>query len=351
MERGNAFDEFASKVLATYHEGEEEFWSDVMTTFLTDSTNGKSEFPRSSLELMGLFIAIDYHRRKFLKDYTTPLGFDINEWKSLNLKDKYYRDAYPIYAFLAIWMEENGLTDSLHSFGDMLRGVVYGIAGYGVLDVIVDGGDFSAVELLTAQKLIAEYETMMLKTFGVTEINLSILQQLRDRFLKAEIKEKSVRGEASPYDKEKPIDCGTKAAHLLTPFMLSLERLGKADLIDTYFEVFNSFGAVIQILDDIKDLEDDISIGHFSYVTLGTRTIPLYKEGYSAKEITNMLLDDQQHLTNIYLTCKKLIKYSNEILLELKDPFLARIVDVTALRLDSFFSKEVGLNITGEIMA
>jgi hypothetical protein len=234
-------------------------------------------------------------------------------------------------------MEEKGLNDNLKSFGDLLRAVIYGIAGYGMLDVIVDGQDFSPVELLTAQTLITEYETLILKTFGVSEVNLSILHRTRSQFLKAEIKEKSLRGKSSPYKKDKPIECGFKAAHLLTPFMLSLEQLGNSSQIDAYFEVFFLFGAVIQILDDLKDLEEDISIGHFSYITLDTDVVSLYRKGSKPKEIAKTLLEDNRHLNSVYNTCKKLIADSNIILKSLDDPILARVVYVTEQRLDSFF--------------
>jgi hypothetical protein len=123
--------------------------------------------------------------------------------------------------------------------------------------------------------------------------------------------------------------------------MLSLEQLGKSNMIDAYFEVFFLFGAVIQILDDLKDLEDDISIGHFSYATLDSDAVVLYKEGRKPKEIAKILLKDNQLMSSIYITCKKLISNSNEILIKLDDPFLAKIVYVTELRLDSFFKKDL----------
>lgn len=342
MSRVNAFDDFASRVLKTYHEGEEEFWDAVMAPFLSD-TNVLTMWKhhKIGLELMDLIKSVDSERKKYLTAYTLPLGFDISKWKSLNMKDEYFKDAYPIYAFLVIWMEDKGLVDNLKSFGDLLRAVVYGIAGYGILDVNVDGKEFSAVELLTAQTLIAEYETLIFKTFGVSEVNLNILHQTRNRFFKAEIKEKFHRGKGSPYEKDKPIECGFKAAHLLTPFMLSLEQLGKSNMIDAYFEVFFLFGAVIQILDDLKDLEDDISIGHFSYATLDSDAVVLYKEGRKPKEIAKILLKDNQLMSSIYITCKKLISNSNEILIKLDDPFLAKIVYVTELRLDSYFKKDL----------
>ncbi|MDA1477226.1 hypothetical protein [Bacillus changyiensis] len=346
MNKMSAFDEFASRVLNTYHMGEKEFWAAVMAPFLSDTnilTMWKHR--KIGIKLLRIFDSLDNERKKFLTEYTLPVGFNISQWESLNKKDEYFRDAYPIYAFLVIWMEENGLAENLNSFDGLLRAVVYGIAGYGILDVQVDEDNFSPVELLTAQMLIAEYETEILRNFGVTEVNLNILHRIRTQFLKAEIKEKSLRGKGSPYEKDKPIECGFKAAHLLTPFMLSLEQLGKSSLIDAYFEVFFSFGAVIQIIDDFKDLVEDISIGHFSYVTLDSEVISLYKKGQKPREIAEKLLEDKKRLNRVYTTCKKLIDNTNNLLKELSDPFLVRIVSVTELRLDSFFKNYLKLEI------
>lgn len=346
MEKLKTFDEFAGKILEMYNRDKEEFWAAVMAPFLSDSTALTLwQHRKIGMEMMSLFGDLDKDAKRLLADYSGTMGFDVTKWKSLKMKDEYFKDAYPIYAFLAIWMGEEGLTDNLNRFGDILRAVAFGIAGYGILDVIVDGNDFSPVELITAHTLISEYETRILKAFGVTEINLGILHNIRDRFLRAEFKEKLLRKKASPYSKDNPKDCGTKAAHLLTPFMMSLECLGRSSLIDAYFDVFFKFGAVIQILDDLKDLEDDLSIGHFSYVTLGTEAISLYNKGQKPRDIANILLGDKEHLHEIYYTCKKLIADANSVLDDLKDPFLARIVYVTDLRLDAFFRKEMKIAI------
>src|SRR4030065_2777057 len=101
-----------------------------------------------------------------------------------------------------------------------------------------DGSPASPVEILPSQALIAEYETLILQVFGVSPINLEVLHRMRSLFLAAEIKEKSQRCKASPYSLDKPEDCGAKGARGVTPFMLSLERLGAAHLIEDYWRGF-----------------------------------------------------------------------------------------------------------------
>ena len=340
----NVFDDFAPRILKLYHENQDEFWDAVMTPFLADSNlTTLFKYRKIGLELMSLFSEIDRERIRFLSEYSTSFEFNLSKWKSLLKKEEYFKDAYPVYAFLVIWMDHMKMNDHLSRFGNLLRSVVYGIAGYGILDVIVDDKQFSPVELLTSLMLVAEYETLILKTFGVNQTNLDILHHIRDQFLRSEIKEKFTRGNSSPYKKGFPIECGFKAAHLLTPFMLSLEHLGKSANIDPYFEVFFLFGAVIQILDDLKDIEDDLSIGHFSYITLGSDVIEWHKKGMKPKDMVKMLWEDKQRIHQLFGECKDMIRKSRMILKQLEDPYLEKIVYVTELRLESYFRKEFKL--------
>ena len=125
--------------------------------------------------------------------------------------------------------------------------------------------------------------------------------------------------------------------------MLSLEHLGKSANIDPYFEVFFLFGAVIQILDDLKDIEDDLSIGHFSYITLGSDVIEWHKKGMKPKDMVKMLWEDKQRIHQLFGECKDMIRKSRMILKQLEDPYLEKIVYVTELRLESYFRKEFKL--------
>jgi hypothetical protein len=238
-------------------------------------------------------------------------------------------------------MDEMGLTEFLDQFSNVLRSAVFGVAGYGILDMNVDGENSSPVEILTAQALIAEYETLTLQVFGVTPTNLDVLNRMRGIFLRAEIKEKSMRGKVSPYTLERPEDCGAKGAHVVTPFMLSLERLGQAHLIEDYWRVFLLFGAVIQVIDDWTDLEGDLSVGHYSYVSLGYKNI---KDPSQAKQYAKILRSETDRVAYTFSRSKEMIAEARAILNRLNDPILMRLVDVTDLRLDTYFRKELKFN-------
>jgi hypothetical protein len=337
MSTNTAFESFAPSILKVYRRDKEAFWSAVMAPFLANDFSVLKwwQHLKIDVELLAAFRGLDREAHQILRDFSALLGLDITTWKSNRIQ--YFKDAYPIFAFLVVWMDEAGLGDFLKHFDDILRSAVFGVAGYGILDENVDSNTPSPVEILTSQALITEYENLVLNVFGVTPVNMGILHKMRAIFLAAEIKEKNVRGKFSPYVWEHPEDCGAKGAHVVTPFMLSLERLGRAHLIKDYWRVFLLFGAVIQIIDDWTDLEKDLAIGHYSLMTLYTENVHITEPHKLAKQLRT----DVKRIGETYRVSKKMIVESRSILSRLNDPFLTRLVDVTELRLDTYFRKEL----------
>jgi hypothetical protein len=334
----SSFDAFAPAILDVYHRDTEAFWAAVLAPFLSDriSLSGWLHNLQVDLGLLTAFRGLDEDARTLLKDFGKPLGLDVTQWKSN--RTQYFKDAYPVFAFLAVWMDEEGLAKLLERFGDILEAGVFAVAGYGILDENVDRDDPSPVELLTAQTLIAEYETRALRIFGVSRVNLEILYRMRGLFLTAEIKEKSMRHRANPYRLDDPKQLGAKGANAVTPFMLSLEHLGKSSLIEDYWEVFLSFGAAIQMIDDWSDLEKDLLAGHYSYVTLGFKDI---RDRNDPKKTAQLLREDMQRVHDTYATSKEMIARSRGILNRLNDTLLVRLVDVTDARVESYFHKQL----------
>lgn len=340
MKQKNAFDKFAPTILQVYQRDKEAFWAAVMAPFLDNQFSFLLWLQNLKIDigLLSAFKGLNNQAKNFLRDFSTPFGHDVSQWKSNRLQ--YFKDAYPVFAFLVVWMYENNLDDLVDQFGEILQAGVLAVAGYGILDANVDSDSPSPVEMLMAQFLIAEYETKALSIFGISKPNLEIIQRMRSLFLMAEIKEKSMRGVASPYRLDNPKDLGSKGANSVTPFMLCLERLGKALLIDDYWEVFLLFGAAIQMIDDWNDLESDLMNGHYSYVTLGAEK--LYQSN-EPKKIAQLLRKDEKRVCDTYDRSKEMITTSRNILNRLNDPYLVRLVDVTEARLDSFYKNELHL--------
>lgn len=338
--KDSALEKFAPSILRVYHHDKEAFWSAVMAPFLANNVSLRAWLQHLPVDvrLLAAFRGLDEAARRVLYDFSAPLGFDINQWGSNRIQ--YFKDAYPVFAFLAVWMDEEGLAEFVGEFGEILRAGVYAVAGYGILDANVDSDAPSPVEILTAQALVAEYETLALRIFGISEVNLGIMKRMRSLFLEAEIREKSTRWKSSPYTLDNPKGLGAKGANAVTPYMLSLERLGKAHLIDDYWEVFLLFGAAIQMIDDWADLEGDLAVGHYSYVTLN------YPEMWSQNDpatVARALRGNSDMVRVTYALCQEMIAEARAILAHLNDLFLVRLVDVTELRVNAYFRRELKL--------
>lgn len=338
MSQSTAFGRFAPTILNVYHRDKEAFWSAVMAPFLTNDFSIFKWFKhlQVDIKLLSAFKGLDHEAQQILKDFSAPFGLDVSAWKSN--RTQYFKDAYPIFAFLAVWMDEEGLTSLVDRFADILRAGVFAVAGYGILDENVDSNTPSPIEMLVAQALIAEYETLALDIFGTSDVNLKIMHRMRTHFLQAEIREKSTRWKSSPYRLDDPKQLGAKGANSVTPFMLSLERLGKADLIDEYWEVFLLFGAAIQMIDDWQDLEGDLAIGHYSYLTLGYEDT-LHSD--DPAKTARLLRENKKQVSAAYDVSKDMIARSRILLDKLNDRFLVRLVDITELRLDNYFRRDL----------
>jgi hypothetical protein len=341
MNKYSAFETFAPTILKVYRRDKEAFWSAVMAPFLADDFSWFTWLKqlRVGLGLLAAFRGMERDARQVLKSFSAGYGVDVSAWQSNRFQ--YFKDAYPVFAFLVVWMDEMDLHELVDQFGEILRAGVFAVAGYGILDENVDSNTPSPVEMLVAQALIAEYEKRALDVFGVTGVNLAILHRMRSLFLTAEVHEKSARWKTSPYRLDAPQQLGAKGANSVTPFMLSLERLGKASLIDDYWEVFLLFGAAIQMIDDWQDLEKDLASGHYSYVTLGFgRLLPATDPAQTAQ----LLREDAAHVRQTYAVSKDMIARARLLLDRLEDRFLVRLVDITELRLDSYFCRELRLS-------
>ena len=340
MSSKSAFQRFAPAILQVYRRDPEAFWAAVMAPFLENQVGLLDwlSHARVDLALLSAFRGLDVEARQILQAFGAPLNLDIPGWKSQ--RAQYLKDAYPVFAFLAVWMETEGQTELVERFDDILRAGVYAVTGYGILDANVDSQTPSPVEILAAQALIAEYETLALQIFGLTPVNLEIMHRMRTLFLEAEIKEKACRGKVSPYQRDRPQDLGAKGANSVTPYMLTLERLGRAHLIEDYWQVFLLFGAAIQMLDDWQDLEGDLACGHYSYVTLGA---DLPQPIGDPRRVAQQLRADRVRVRDTFAISQDLIAQSRAILVRLNEPLLGRLVDVTEARLETFFRKELRL--------
>ena len=128
MKDKKAFSQFAPLILEVYHRDKEAFWAAVLAPFLENSISLSDNLRqlKVNLPLLSAFKGLDNDARQTLKEFGLPRGLDITGWKSNRLQ--YFKDAYPVFAFLAVWMDEDGMHDLLAVFGDILEAGVYAVA-------------------------------------------------------------------------------------------------------------------------------------------------------------------------------------------------------------------------------
>lgn len=326
-----AFDTFAGNVIDVYQRDKEGFWELALAPFLDDKPINPKNITLG-LRFGAWFSGLEKDSQKLLNSYSLEYGMDIASLASFRLQ--YLKDAYPVFAFLAVWMYERNLSEQLEKFGDILALATLAVSGYSILDSNIDTDKPIPVEILIAELLISEYERLSLSVFGECAVNMDILARMKRLFLKAEIREKSTRWKTSPYVKDYPKQLGAKAANAVSPFMLSLEKAGKIRFLEDYWNVFLSFGAAIQMIDDWEDLEEDVSNGHYSWLTLD------YEKYYGCNNrgfLFETIRDDKELVRKTFDTCLDLLDDARRTCHSLGDLAIEKLVDVTEARVRSYY--------------
>jgi hypothetical protein len=273
-----------------------------------------------------------------LQTFAAQQGFDLSESRNFRrrLEEGYFRVTYPVIVMYMAWLDREGQKKAIENLGKIFRSTILGVAGYMILDSNLDEQKQNPAEILLSLSFIQEHDRLILASFEFNRADYELLSRFKQLYLMAEIKEKKSRFITSPYTIDHPEDCGYKAVHAYLPFALLLQKSGKADQIDDYLQFFYEWGAPLQIMDDIMDLEEDLKNGHYSYPTLGFE-----KElsSRSPKELATLITSDMDHLKRLQLICKGLIDSSRNRCINLKADLMGYFVDILEARLDTSFSE------------
>lgn len=283
------------------------------------------------------FGILDSATDAILKEFAARQGFDLSTSKNYQRrKDEGYLEVmYPAIVMFVIWLDREGQKKALENLGNVFASIMFGTVGYVILDTNLDEGKENPAEILLSLSFIQEGERLLLEALEFEEDEYELLNRLKQMYLTAEIKEKRLRFVGSPYTRDHPEECGYKAVHAYLPFALLLQKSGKEDRIDEYLQFFYEWGAPLQIMDDLQDLEDDLRNGHYSYPTLGFE-----KEvsGLSPNQAASAIRSDEEHVRRLSRVCKELIQNSRRRSSKLKADLWGYFVDILEARLDKFFS-------------
>ncbi|HEX9262239.1 MAG TPA: hypothetical protein VF893_06890 [Candidatus Bathyarchaeia archaeon] len=284
------------------------------------------------------FKVFDEATDSVLTEFAAQQGFDLS--KSVNYKRRmdegYFRVFYPAIVMYVAWLDREGQKNALDNLGRVFSMFMFGVAGYQILDSNLDEAKQNQAEILMCLSFIQECDRLLLQSFEFDAADYELLNRFKQLYLKAEIKEKSSRFVKSPYVIEHPEDCGYKAVHGYLPFALLLQKSGKQDQIDAYLRFFYQWGAPLQIMDDINDLEEDLKNGHYSYPTLGFEKDLFTK---SPSELASTIRSDREHMKRLQQVCTRLIENSKKMCAELKADLFGFFVLILEDRLNTFFNE------------
>jgi hypothetical protein len=284
------------------------------------------------------FHVFDDAAHAVLQSFAARQGCDLSESKNYQrrVEEGYFQVAYPAIVLYMIWLDREGQTTAIENLGKFFQSTMLGVEGYMMLDTNLDEQKQNAAEILLSLSLIQEHDRLLLETFAFDRADYALLNHFKQLYLKAEIKEKRSRFLHSPYTLDRPEDCGYKAVHGYLPFFLLLQRSGKADQIEAYLQFFYEWGAPLQIMDDIVDLEEDLANGHYAYPTLGF-------EGEIASQspaaLAARIRSDRDHMRRMQRTCQELMDSARNRCIQLHADLYATFVDLLQARLDSFFAE------------
>ena len=273
-----------------------------------------------------------------LQSFAARQGYDLSESRNYRrrFEEGYFRVAYPAIVMYMVWLDREGQQKAIENLGDIFRSTMLGVAGYMILDSNLDEQMQNPAEILLSMSFIQEHDRLLLECFDFSMADYELLSRFKQLYLMAEIKEKRSRFVKSPYTIDYPQGCGYKAVHAYLPFALLLQKSGKDNQIDDYLQFFYEWGAPLQIMDDLIDLDDDLKNGHYSYPTLGFEQEIASR---SPGELAALIISDTAHLNRLQFICKGLIDSSRARCIQLKADLLEYFVDMLEARLDVFFSE------------
>lgn len=325
-------------ILQLYRETGPESIESLTRSYLSSPPTSDSAKDVVEGTMADAFNVFDDATDSVLSAFAAGLGFDLLDSATYRRRrdEGYFRTLYPVLVTYMIWLDQEGEEKVLENLQYIFCSTIFGVAGYVILDSNLDEEKENPTEVLISLSFIQEHERLLLRAFEFNAADYGLLNRFKQVYLAAEAKEKRLRFVRSPYTKEHPEDCGYKAVHAYLPFSLLLQKIGKGDQIDDYLQFFYEWGAPLQIMDDLNDLEEDLKNGHYSYPTLGFEEELLRQP---PSDVSKVIKSDREHIKWLYQVCRGLIESARNRSADLGADLMGHFVTILESRLDSFFSE------------
>jgi hypothetical protein len=324
-------------ILQVYKESGPQSMESLTKSYLAEAPTAETAQDAAEGLMAQAFQVFDDAADSTLQAFAARQGFELSTSKNYRrrMEEGYFRVAYPIIVMYMAWLDREGQKNALNNLGKFFQATMLGVAGYMILDTILDEQKQNSTEILLALSFIQEHDRLLLGCFDFQMADYELLSRFKQLYLKAKIKEKQSGFLKSPYSIYHPEDCGYKAVYAYLPFALLLQKSGKSDQIDGYLQFFYEWGAPLQIMDDLMDLEDDLKNGHYSYPLLGFEKELSTR---SPEELAMLIKSDKEHIKRLQRVCMQLIESSREKCIQLKADLMGYFVDILEARLNAFFS-------------
>jgi hypothetical protein len=282
-------------LLQGYKESGPQSMESLTKSYLAEAPTAETAQDAAEGLMAQAFQVFDDAADSTLQAFAARQGFELSTSKNYRrrMEEGYFRVAYPIIVMYMAWLDREGQKNALNNLGKFFQATMLGVAGYMILDTILDEQKQNSTEILLALSFIQEHDRLLLGCFDF---------QMAD------------------YD---------------LPFALLLQKSGKSDQIDGYLQFFYEWGAPLQIMDDLMDLEDDLKNGHYSYPLLGFEKELSTR---SPEELAMLIKSDKEHIKRLQRVCMQLIESSREKCIQLKADLMGYFVDILEARLNAFFS-------------
>ena len=326
------------QILRLYKEIGPQSMKNLASSYLAEPPTSDSAQDPAEAMMAEAFKIFDEATDSVLRVFAAHLGFDLSDAPAFQQRrdEGYFWVMYPVLVMYTIWMDQEGEETALTNLQDIFSSMTFGTAGYVMLDSNLDEGKEDPAEILLSLAYIQEHERLLLDAFGFDAADYELLNRFKQLYLKAEMKEKRLRFVRSPYTKDRPEDCGYKAVHAYLPFGILLRRNGKEGQIDGYLQFLYEWGAPLQIMDDLIDLEDDLKAGHYSYPTIGFEAELATQ---LPSEVAKLIKSDREHIERLYQVSKTLIENARDKAVALGADLMGYFVSILDSRLDAFYSE------------
>ncbi len=309
-----------------------------------DQASPKPHLRDQADHLSEIRLAFEETMFEILCDALSRYGLNVGRAEEAFRSDSYWKSAPVFLVAFAFWLKTKGLVNHI-DVPETLIVVLTGTVGYRVMDLYFDHERATKAEAIMGLALVREYETAILKQFGVTAANLESLASADREYFEGEILEKQGTLEECPYTFESIHLLARKASMVFFLFEAGLRACGEETRINAYRDAFNRIAAAVQILDDLSDLEEDISSGFRTLPTVGfdqeVTTLP-------PEEAARVIRGSQQAMTRLYTACCNLLVEAGEILRREQEVVLGVMCQYYLLKVHRVFQgREVFSSVLG----